>query len=155
MTAPTAAVVSRRALRRPSFAPVGVLAMLMAVLVFSCSSTLVKWSHAPGSVVAFYRMLLAVVLWWLVISQRWRVLLGALFGTVWMVGLVLPPDVLADFQNRLSGAQNVRVPVFGPAAPVADSDPKMVDVAPLYAGETVAQIDELRPAAELVRELAR
>lgn len=34
-------------------------------------------------------------LWWLVISQRWRVLLGALLGTAWMVGLVLPPYVLS------------------------------------------------------------
>jgi hypothetical protein len=30
----------------------------------------------------------------------------------------------------------------------------MVDVAPLYAGETVARIDAVRPAGELVRELA-
>lgn len=34
-------------------------------------------------------------LWWLVISQRWRVLLGAVLGTAWMVGLVLPPYVLS------------------------------------------------------------
>jgi ABC-type multidrug transport system fused ATPase/permease subunit len=34
-------------------------------------------------------------LWWLVICQRGRVLLGALLGTVWMLGLVLPPYVLS------------------------------------------------------------
>lgn len=34
-------------------------------------------------------------LWWLLISQRRRVLLGAVFGTVWMLGLVLPPYVLS------------------------------------------------------------
>ncbi len=34
-------------------------------------------------------------LWWLVISQRWRILLGALLGTLWMLGLVLPPYVLS------------------------------------------------------------
>jgi ABC-type bacteriocin/lantibiotic exporter with double-glycine peptidase domain len=34
-------------------------------------------------------------LWWLVTSQRSRVLLGALLGTLWMVGLTLPPYVLS------------------------------------------------------------
>jgi ABC-type multidrug transport system fused ATPase/permease subunit len=35
------------------------------------------------------------LLWWLVISQRRRVLLAALLGTLWMLGLVLPPYVLS------------------------------------------------------------
>lgn len=34
-------------------------------------------------------------LWWLVISQRRRVVLAALLGTLWMLGLVLPPYVLS------------------------------------------------------------
>lgn len=34
-------------------------------------------------------------LWWLVRCQRGRVLLGAFLGTVWMVGLTLPPYLLA------------------------------------------------------------
>jgi ABC-type multidrug transport system fused ATPase/permease subunit len=34
-------------------------------------------------------------LWWLVISQRRRVVLAAVLGTVWMLGLVLPPYVLS------------------------------------------------------------
>jgi ABC-type multidrug transport system fused ATPase/permease subunit len=34
-------------------------------------------------------------LWWLMISQRWQVMLAALMGTLWMVGLVLPPYVLS------------------------------------------------------------
>lgn len=34
-------------------------------------------------------------LWWLVISQRRRVVLGAVLGTVWVLGLVLPPYVLS------------------------------------------------------------
>jgi NAD(P)H-dependent flavin oxidoreductase YrpB (nitropropane dioxygenase family) len=55
---------------------------------------------------------------------------------------------------RLSSVQTVRLPLFGPSAPLVDSPARMVDVAPLYAGETVARIDEIRPAAELVRELA-
>ena len=34
----------------PTFAPIGILAMLVAVLVFSSSSTIVKWADTPGSV---------------------------------------------------------------------------------------------------------
>jgi ABC-type multidrug transport system fused ATPase/permease subunit len=34
-------------------------------------------------------------LWWLMVSQRWRVALAAMLGTLWMVGLVLPPYVLS------------------------------------------------------------
>jgi ABC-type multidrug transport system fused ATPase/permease subunit len=34
-------------------------------------------------------------LWWLVVSQRRRVVLAAVLGTLWMVGLVLPPYVLS------------------------------------------------------------
>ncbi len=54
---------------------------------------------------------------------------------------------------RLSGAQKVGLPLFGPSAALVGSPEEIVDVTPLYAGETVARIDELRPAAELVREL--
>ena len=49
--------------------------MLGAVLAFSSSSSIVKWADAPGSVVAFWRMIGAVALWWLVIAGR-RVLTG-------------------------------------------------------------------------------
>ena len=44
--------------------------MLLAVFVFSSSSTIVKWADTPGSVVAFWRMIGAVVLWWVVIAVR-------------------------------------------------------------------------------------
>ena len=44
--------------------------MVAAVLLFSGSSTLVKWADTPGSVVAFWRMLISVVLWWIVIVGR-------------------------------------------------------------------------------------
>jgi drug/metabolite transporter (DMT)-like permease len=44
--------------------------MVAAVLLFSCSSTLVKWSQTPGAVVAFWRMLISVALWWVVILAR-------------------------------------------------------------------------------------
>jgi hypothetical protein len=41
-----------------------------------------------------------------------------------------------------------------PAAPIDDGPPNLVEAGALYAGETVARIDTVRPAAELVRELA-
>ncbi|WNI24232.1 ABC transporter ATP-binding protein [Streptomyces sp. ITFR-16] len=34
-------------------------------------------------------------LWWLVTSQRWRIAGGAALGSVWMVGLTLPPYLLS------------------------------------------------------------
>lgn len=34
-------------------------------------------------------------LWWLVISQKWRIALGATLGTIWMVSLAVPPYVLS------------------------------------------------------------
>lgn len=34
-------------------------------------------------------------LWWLVKMQRWRVLAGACWGSLWMCGLILPPYLIA------------------------------------------------------------
>lgn len=61
----------------------------------------------------------------------------------------LPIDVSA----RLTAAQRPGLPLYGPAPPLAGQPAACVDAAPLYAGETVAGIDELRPAGELTREL--
>jgi drug/metabolite transporter (DMT)-like permease len=44
--------------------------MLLAVLAFSSSSSIVKWADTPGAVVAFWRMVIAVALWWIVIGVR-------------------------------------------------------------------------------------
>ena len=41
--------------------------MLVAVVSFSTSSPLIKWSEATGSVVAFWRMIGAVIGWWTVL----------------------------------------------------------------------------------------
>jgi hypothetical protein len=46
------------------------------------------------------------------------------------------------------------VPLYGPAAPLASWPEHLLDTAPLYAGETVARIADVRPAGELVRALA-
>lgn len=34
-------------------------------------------------------------LWWLVVMQRWRVLAGAWWGSLWMCGLIVPPYLIA------------------------------------------------------------
>ena len=45
--------------------------------------------------------------------------------------------------------------MFGPAAPAVGWGDNLLETGPLYAGECVGRIDNIRPAAELVHELAR
>lgn len=47
---------------------IGLLATTVAVVSFSTSSALIKWSDSIGSVVAFWRMVGATVAWWTVIG---------------------------------------------------------------------------------------
>ena len=66
------------------------LAVTVAVLAFSITASLVKWSGTPGAVIAFWRMLAAVAVWWLIarlagqaptwLSMRAALLPGLLFG---------------------------------------------------------------------------
>jgi NAD(P)H-dependent flavin oxidoreductase YrpB (nitropropane dioxygenase family) len=62
--------------------------------------------------------------------------------------------VPVPMQLRMSATQTPSRPFFGPAAAVEGSPESLLDAGPLYAGECVDRISELRPAAELVRELA-
>ncbi len=71
----------------------GLAAVVVAITCFSISTPLIKWSGETGSVVAFWRMIGAVVAWWIVLTAMrirsgrpypgratWRaVLLPALF----------------------------------------------------------------------------
>jgi nitronate monooxygenase len=59
-----------------------------------------------------------------------------------------------SLQLRLAAAQRPNRPLFGPAAATADGPPNLVDAGPLYAGECISRIGDVRPAAELVRELS-
>jgi hypothetical protein len=43
--------------------------------------------------------------------------------------------------------------LLSPIGPTDDGPETLVDAGPLYAGQTVARIREVRPAAELVRAL--
>jgi nitronate monooxygenase len=66
--------------------------------------------------------------------------------------------------NRMSGLvrlpvqpvlQRPAIPLLTPHAATDDRPESVLDVAPLYAGETVARIHDVRPAAELVSQLVQ
>jgi NAD(P)H-dependent flavin oxidoreductase YrpB (nitropropane dioxygenase family) len=62
--------------------------------------------------------------------------------------------VPVGLQIRLAATQKPGRPMFGPAAATMEGPSNLVEAGPLYAGESIARIDNIRPAAELVRELA-
>ncbi|HEX8050000.1 MAG TPA: nitronate monooxygenase [Solirubrobacterales bacterium] len=61
-----------------------------------------------------------------------------------------PPSL----QVRMIRAQRPGSRLLSPAGPTDDAPATLVDAGALYAGESVARIDEVEPAAELVRLLA-
>jgi NAD(P)H-dependent flavin oxidoreductase YrpB (nitropropane dioxygenase family) len=81
-------------------------------------------------------------------APRW---LGALQHASRPLVARLPVGV----QARMASSQAAARPLFGPFAPTADGPRNLLDAGALYAGESVARIHDIRPAAELVRELAR
>ena len=62
--------------------------------------------------------------------------------------------VPVPLQFRVAATQSAARPLFGPAAATRHGQANLVEAGPLYAGETVARIDDIRPAGELVRWLA-
>jgi nitronate monooxygenase len=60
----------------------------------------------------------------------------------------------AAAQLRLARAQRPQSRLLTPIGPTDDGPDTLVDAGPLYAGMTVARIDQVRPAAELVAALA-
>lgn len=59
----------------------------------------------------------------------------------------------AAFQARMIRAQRPGSRLLTPAGPTDDAPETLLDAGALYAGETVARIADVRPAAELVRAL--
>jgi nitronate monooxygenase len=57
-------------------------------------------------------------------------------------------------QARLARAQRPGSRLLTPAPPTDDGPASLLDAGPLYAGTTVARINDVRPAAHLVAELA-
>jgi NAD(P)H-dependent flavin oxidoreductase YrpB (nitropropane dioxygenase family) len=62
--------------------------------------------------------------------------------------------VPSGLQRRMALAQHPTGRLLSPLGPTDDGPATLLDAGPLYAGQTVARIDEVRPAAELVRALA-
>jgi NAD(P)H-dependent flavin oxidoreductase YrpB (nitropropane dioxygenase family) len=90
-------------------------------------------------------------------TERW--LGGDSRGPGWLravhrVTAPLASRVPMGWQGALAAGQSAGRPVFGPAAAVAGRQDNLVEAGPLYAGECVAGIDDIRPAADLVRELS-
>ena len=103
------------------------------------------WPNAPHRVI------------WNEATERW--LTGDHRGPGWVraANRVTGP-ALARLPDKLQGQalrrQSASVPFLSPQ-PATDGTPKnLLDSGPLYAGETVARIHDIRPAAGLVRELA-
>jgi nitronate monooxygenase len=59
----------------------------------------------------------------------------------------------ASVQARIARAQQPRSRLLSPQGPTDDGPANLLEAGPLYAGETVARIDSIRPAAEIVRDL--
>jgi NAD(P)H-dependent flavin oxidoreductase YrpB (nitropropane dioxygenase family) len=89
-------------------------------------------------------------------TERW--LRGDRRGPAWVRAIHKLSSVGASrvpigLQVRLAASQRPSRPLFGPAAATADGPATLVDAGPLYAGECIARIDDVRPASELVRAL--
>jgi nitronate monooxygenase len=89
-------------------------------------------------------------------TERW--LRGDPRGPAWLRLLQrstapLFSRVPVRMQTRLAAAQRPTRPIFGPAAATAGRPPNLLDAGPLYAGESIARIGDIRPAGELVRDL--
>jgi NAD(P)H-dependent flavin oxidoreductase YrpB (nitropropane dioxygenase family) len=76
-----------------------------------------------------------------------RTILTELFGAGWPA----PHRVVA---NAATEQWRPGDPLLSPLGPADDGPPNLLDDGPLYAGETVARIATVEPAAELVRRLA-
>jgi NAD(P)H-dependent flavin oxidoreductase YrpB (nitropropane dioxygenase family) len=61
--------------------------------------------------------------------------------------------VPAALQARMARAQHPSSRLLGPMGPTDDGPENLLDAGPLYAGETVARIGNVRPAAQIVGDL--
>ena len=62
----------------------------------------------------------------------------------------LPASVI----QRAARTQRVEVPFLGPVAAAIEDPDSLLDAGPLYAGECVSRISDVRPAGDLLRSLA-
>ena len=69
---------------------------------------------------------------------------------VWPVASRIPDAI----QVRALRAQRPRSPLLSPQPPTKDGPETLLDSGPLYAGETVARIGDIAPAAQILKRLA-
>jgi nitronate monooxygenase len=104
------------------------------------------WPAAPQRVI------------WNEAAERW-LRNGNERGPAWVLAanrVLSPPLKLIpeSLQFKLMRTQRASFPFFSPQ-PLSDVAPSnLLDAGPLYAGQSVARIHDIRPTAELVRELA-
>ena len=105
----------------------------------------VAWPRAPHRVVAN-----EATRRWLRGDRRGPAAVRALNAVTAPLARRLPGSV----EERMVVSQRPGRPFLLPLPPADDLPPNLLDSGPLYAGETVARIGEVRGAAELTRELA-
>jgi NAD(P)H-dependent flavin oxidoreductase YrpB (nitropropane dioxygenase family) len=94
---------------------------------------------------------------WNEATERW--LTGDQRGPAWVRRINRITGPLAArtperLREPLLRRQMVAVPLFSPQAVTDGMPSRLVDVTPLYAGQSVVRIHDIRPAGELTRELA-
>lgn len=87
---------------------------------------------------------------WLRGDSRGPVLVRA----VQQLSAPIAPRLPMSVGDRLARQAHLAIPLYGPSAPLASWPEHLLDTAPLYAGESVARITDIRPAGELVAMLA-
>jgi nitronate monooxygenase len=87
---------------------------------------------------------------WLRRDSRGPVLVRA----VQQLSAPIAPRLPMSVGDRMAKAARLSVPLYGPSAPLKSWPEHLLDTAPLYAGESVARITDIRPAGELVAMLA-
>jgi NAD(P)H-dependent flavin oxidoreductase YrpB (nitropropane dioxygenase family) len=90
-------------------------------------------------------------------TERW--LAGGDHGPGWVraVNRATAPlfsRIPIRLQGRIAESQSPRVPFLGPMAAVAGGPEGLLESGPLYAGESVARMDDIGKAGEIVRRLA-
>jgi len=80
-------------------------------------------------------------------------------GPRWVRGLQRATEWTSKWMSarsveKLLAAQRVDRPLYGPVPLLRGMNPEWADVTPLYAGSAVTEIRDLRPAADVVRELS-
>src|SRR3954447_22696452 len=89
-------------------------------------------------------------------TRRW--LRGDSRGPGWIrvanqLAVPLTNRIPSGVQNRAMKTQSASRPFLAPQPPTDDGPANLVDSGPLYAGMNVALIDDVRPAAEIVKAL--